>query len=188
MKQKQDREKPIPQAAVRVVDPEPEKGATEDRVLQAPVITLAMAPQPAQQAAPAVPQVFPIAPAAGQLQAQQMPPIHVHLSPGGTIQQPMAGRGRGGPPMRGRWRRPQGPQQPRGPPPGQVIQQYQSRFQCWGCGQAGHMQRDCPVNPWAGPQNHCQVPHNPQMIPDQKEQRPMDGPSSVLAIGVPREA
>lgn len=91
---------------------------------------------------------------------------HTYKEEGGNVQQPPAGRGRGGPLMRGRWRRPQGPPQIRGPPPGQAMPQYQNGFQCWGCGKIGHMQRDCPTHPWAGPQVQGPTPQVPGMGPD----------------------
>ncbi|TWW73512.1 F-actin-capping protein subunit alpha-1 [Takifugu flavidus] len=100
-KQKKEREKHRPQAAVRAADPEPEKEPTVERVTQAPIVTPVMSPPPASQATPAVPQALSAVPPAGQLQTEQMPPIHVHLNQGGSIQQPTAGRGRGSPPMRG---------------------------------------------------------------------------------------
>lgn len=179
-KQKKEREKPRPQAAVSVADPEPEKGPTVEKVTQAPIITPVMAPQPVPQVVtPVVPQALPAMPPAGQPQAQQnIPPIHVHLNPGGNIQPPTAGRGRGGPMMRGRWRRPQGPPQPRGPPPGQAPPQYQTRLQCWGCGETGHMQRDCPINPWTGPQDPSAGYHHPGNGPVP----PNNGPWMGLAM------
>ncbi|XP_029700614.1 uncharacterized protein [Takifugu rubripes] len=160
-KQKKDREKPRPQAAVRAADPEPEKGPTVERVAQAPKVTPVMSPPPASQATPAVPQALSAVAPAGQLQTQQMPPIHMHLNQGGGIQRPAAGGGRGGPPVRGRWRRPQGPRRSRGPPPGRAPPQYRAELQCWGCGQIGHLQRECPVSPWTGPQNPGTVPAVP---------------------------
>lgn len=142
-----------------------------------------MSPPPAQQTTPTMPQAFPTVPATGQLQSQQIPPIYVHLNQGGSLQQPTAGGRRGGPPMRGRWRRPQGPQQSRGPPPGQTTLQYQSKLQCWGCGQTGYMQRECPINPWTGPQNPGPGPHNPGTGPDSQNNGPWMGPAASLNNG-----
>ena len=182
-KQKKERERPKPQAAVSVAAPE-EGGPAEGGVMQAPMITPTMSPPHVQQTS-TVPNVYPTAPPAGQLQNQQIPPIHVHLNQGGGIQQPAAGRGRGGPPMRGRWRRPQGPS--RGPPPGQyqpppqaasTAPPFQSRLQCWGCGQTGHMQRDCPINPWPEPQHPGSGPPNAGTGPESQNNGPWMGPAA----------
>ncbi|TWW61348.1 hypothetical protein D4764_05G0014380 [Takifugu flavidus] len=54
-KQKKDREKPKSQAPVRAADPEPEKGPTVERVMQAPIVTPVMSPHPTPQVIPAVP-------------------------------------------------------------------------------------------------------------------------------------
>ncbi|XP_029686437.1 uncharacterized protein [Takifugu rubripes] len=53
-KQKKEREKHRPQAAVRAADPEPEKEPTVERVTQAPIVTPVMSPPPASQATPRV--------------------------------------------------------------------------------------------------------------------------------------
>jgi len=157
-KAKKEKEKPKHQAALTVVATPPTEGApTGEAVVQAPVVSPVIPPPTQQMQYPAAPPVGGALPQ--QTQPQPVPPIHVHLNQGGGPQQATFGRGRGGPPMRGRWRGPQGA--PRRPPQGQYQQMPQAgpdmgqqrvRMQCWGCGQIGHMQRDCPTNPWMGPQ------------------------------------
>ena len=150
-----DREKAKYQAAVTTTTsntkpgrpPEPKVKPT---VIQAPVYTALMAPPQTLAQAPSAQQPHQ-APASA---AVQVPPIHLHLNQGGEVVYQPQGRGRPqneGPPQRGRWR--QGPQpeynQCQQQANGQNQQRYQRQdIQCWGCGQAGHLQRNCPSNPW----------------------------------------
>ena len=157
-KAKKEKERPKHQAALTVAaTPSTESTPTGEAVVQAPVVSPVIPPPTQQMQYSAAPPVGGAQPQ--QTQPQPVPPIHVHLNQGGGPQQATFGRGRGGPPMRGRWRGPQGA--PRRPPQGQYQQmpqagpdmgQQRGRLQCWGCGQVGHMQRDCPTNPWMGPQ------------------------------------
>lgn len=123
-----------------------------------------MAPPRAQQS-PMAPAGCPPQPAA-PVPIPQIPPIYVHLSQGGgEVHQPAQGRRfpAGGPPQRGRWRRPQVQSQMRPSqahyqtypaqqqPQGRSTGQNHPPLQCWSCGMTGHLQRECPMCPWVGP-------------------------------------
>lgn len=81
-----------------------------------------------------------------------MPLIHVHLSnqQGPPQCRPMRGQGqRQGP---GKWQKwPQAPQQGQRPPAGPQREGNAPKtqsFECWGCGEKGHIRRNCQVCPW----------------------------------------
>ena len=135
-------------------EPPPET-KVEPTVTQAPVYTAVMAP-PQMLAQPPAAQQPHYAPASTAV--QQVPPVHLHPNKGGEVVYQPQGRGRpnqnGGPPQRER--RQHGPQpgynQCQQQANGQNQQSYQQQnIQFWGCGQTGHLQRNCPSNPLIGP-------------------------------------
>lgn len=94
------------------------------------------------------------------------PPINVHFgNTQGRYRGPRRGRWQGGRLPWGRWTSPstqmgqgyapQGPRGSQGPGYSQEVacHQYQQPPTCWGCGETGHMRRDCPdmLQPPIGP-------------------------------------